>query len=71
MIALIITAVLVPAAVLAAIILEPHMESWATRKRLQRSHRAETSPTVGTETEPHQPRVQTSKSPVNGKKIES
>lgn len=39
MIPLIITAALIPAAVVAAIILEPHMESWATRKRLSEAHR--------------------------------
>lgn len=86
MIPLIITAALIPAAVWAAIALEPHMESWATNKRLTEAHRASdgtsntdnpgtephaTSPNVGAETEPHQPRVPASKSPVNGKKIES
>ena len=69
MTALIITAALIPGAVVAAIILEPHVESWATRKRLERAHSASTSPNVGAETEPHQPRVETGKSPVSGKKL--
>lgn len=53
----------------AAIILEPHMESRVTRKRLSEAHRAATSPNVGAETEPHQPRVGASKSPVGGRKL--
>lgn len=57
MIPFIITAALVPAAVWAAVILEPHMESCATRKRLSEAHRVATSPNVEAETEPHQPRV--------------
>lgn len=84
MIALIITAALVPAAVVAAIALESHVESWATRKRLERAHRAAggtsntdkpgtepqaTSPNVGAETEPHQPRVRAGKSPVGERKL--
>lgn len=40
MIVLVITVALVPVAVVAAIILEPHVESWATRKRLSEAHRA-------------------------------
>lgn len=69
MIPLIITATIVPVAVCAAIILEPHMESWFTRRRLEEAHRAGTSPNVGAETEPHQPRVRTGKSPVSGRKL--
>lgn len=69
MIPLIITTVLVPAAVWAAIILEPHMESWFTRKRLSEAHRAATSPNVDHETEPHQLRVCTGKSSVDGRKL--
>lgn len=84
MIPLIITAALVPVAVCAAIILEPHMESWVTRKRLSEAHRASdgtsntdnpgtephaTSPNVGAETEPHQPRVKAGKSPVTRRKL--
>lgn len=84
MIPLIITAALVPAAVLAAIALEPHVESWATRKALSEAHRESdgtsntgnpgtepqtTSPNVEAETEPHQPRVRTGKSPVGGRKL--
>lgn len=84
MIPLIITAALVPAAVLAAIALEPHIESWATRKRLHEAHRAAggtsntdkpgtephtTSPNVGAETEPHQPRVRAGKSAVGGRRL--
>lgn len=84
MIPLIITAALIPTAILAAIVLEPHVESWATRKRLSEAHRAEggtsntdnaglephtTSPNVEAETEPHQPRVRTEKSPVSERKL--
>lgn len=69
MIPLIIAAGLIPAAVWAAVALEPHIESRATRKRLQRAHRAATSPNVDHETEPHQLRVETSKSPVSGRKL--
>lgn len=84
MIPLIIAAVLVPAAVVAAIILEPHMESWATNKRLSEAHRDSdgtsntdnpssephtTSPNVGAETEPHQPRVRAGKNAVGEDKL--
>lgn len=84
MIALIVTAALIPVAVVAAIILEPHVESWATRKRLSEAHRDSggtsntsnpkpephaTSPNVGVETEPHQPRVRAGKSPVSERKL--
>lgn len=84
MIPLIITATLIPAAVVAAIVLEPHMESWATRKRLSEAHRASgrtsntdnpgtepqaTSPNVDHETEPHQPRVGAGKNPVSKEKL--
>lgn len=84
MIVLIIAAALVPVAFVAAIILEPHVESWATRKRLSEVHRASsgtsntdnpkpephaTSPNDGAETEPHQPRVRAGKNPVHGRKI--
>lgn len=49
----------------------PHIESYVTRKRLQRAHKdtAGTSPNVATKTEPHQPRVDTGKSPVHGRKL--
>lgn len=72
MIPLVIVAAIISAAVWAAITLEPHMESQATRKRLQRVYRASartsntdnagpepqaTSPNVDHENEPHQPRV--------------
>lgn len=84
MIVLIITAALIPTAVVAAIVLEPHMESWFTRRRLERAHRASggtsdtdnpgsepqtTSPNVEAETEPHQPRVRTGKSPVSKERL--
>lgn len=84
MIVLIVAAALIPAAVVAAIILEPHMESWATRKRLSEAHRASgrtsntdnagtephtTSPTRRSVNEPHQPRVPASKSPVSKEKL--
>lgn len=84
MIVLIVTAALVPAAVVAAIIFEPHVESWATRKRLSEAHRVSgrtsntddpssephtTSPNVEAETEPHQPRVKAGKSPVSKEKL--
>lgn len=39
MIVLIVTVALIPVAVVAAIILEPHVESWATRKALSEAHR--------------------------------
>lgn len=85
MIPLVITAALIPAAVWAAVALEPHMESWVTRKRLSEAHRAfggtsntdnpgtepqATSPTRRSVKEPHQPRVETSKSPVSKETIE-
>lgn len=81
---LIVTVALIPVAVVAAIILEPHVESWATRKRLSEAHRASggtsstsnpetephaTSPIVGAETEPHQPRVRAGNCPVDGRKL--
>lgn len=85
MIVLIVTAALVPAAVVAAIVLEPHVESWATRKRLSEAHRASggtsntdkpgtephtpTSANVGVEIAPHGPRVETSKSLVDRRKL--
>ena len=84
MIVLIVTAGLVPAAVVAAIVLEPHVESWATRKRLSEAHRDSsgtsdtddpgtephaTSPNVGVEIAPHGPRVETSKSLVDRRKL--
>lgn len=84
MIPLIVTAALIPAAVVAALALEPHVESWVTRKRLEQAHRASgrtsntdnpgtephtTSPNVEAETEPHQPRVWPGKSPVQGRKL--
>lgn len=84
MIVLIVTAALVPAAVWAAIILEPHVESWATRKRLSEAYRASggtsstsnpetephaTSPIVGAETEPHQQRVRAGNCPVSKEKL--
>lgn len=84
MIPLIIAAALVPGAVWAAVALEPHMESWFTRRRLEEAHRASdgtsntdnpgtephaTSPNVGAETEPHQPRVRAGKSPVGEVKL--
>lgn len=84
MIPLIITTALIPAAVVAALALEPHMESWVTRKRLEQARRASggtsntdnpgtephaTSPNVEAETEPHQPRVRAGKSPVSKEKL--
>ncbi|SMX91251.1 hypothetical protein BSP239C_02262 [Brevibacterium sp. 239c] len=84
MIPLIITATIIPAAVWAAVALEPHVESWATRRWLEEAHRASggtsntdnpkpephaTSPNVGAETEPHQPRVRTGKSPEGEDKL--
>lgn len=86
MIVLIVTAALIPVAVVGAIALEPHMESWATRKRLSESHRASggtsntdnpssepqtTSPNVEAETEPHQPRVRAGKNAVGEAKLRS
>lgn len=44
MIPLIITALLIPGAICAAVALEPHMETWATRKALYGAHRAAHTP---------------------------
>lgn len=45
------------------------IEDLITRRRLTQAHR--TSPTIGTETEPHQPRVGTGKSLVGRDGIET
>ncbi|MCD1287316.1 MULTISPECIES: hypothetical protein [unclassified Brevibacterium] len=44
MIPLIITALLIPGAICAAVALEPHMEAWATRKALYEAHKASHAP---------------------------
>lgn len=43
------------------------IEYLITRRRLTQAHR--TSPTIGTKTEPHQPRVDTGKSLVSKEKL--
>lgn len=52
---LVLAAALIPVAVVAAIILEPHLESWATRKQLSQAHSASgrTSHTDNPSSEPH------------------
>lgn len=79
MIPLIIVSALIPGAILAAVALEPHMETWATRKRLYGAHRAAGSPPEhcsGTshahtpETQPHTPACPTSKTFTASGKLE-